>query len=346
MKKIFFTLIMLCNILFAEDADQQGTPKQLFYGETSVNYITRWPFKECADHHFVPDVKALDLKSQMAQVIFDPLKVEAADIVYVEAPNLFFTYAHPRIKNPYILISHGDVDSCYKDEYTNFLNDKKIIAWFGIHPGVNPHPKFFPLPIGLIALQSFNNRKEKMNEFFMRSRNEVIKDKLLCINFLTSSYPERKAILKLFEDRPFCYRTQPGTNTEIYLEEMSHCKFTLSPRGIAIDCFRTWEALLVGSIPIVQSSQLDVLYKDLPVLIIKNWRQVTEEFLNQKYKEITAKKYNIEKLYFEYWHKQILNIKQGFLKNYHARGKNKEVKKIFSSSLLVNKYLSRINNQL
>ena len=86
---------------------------------------------------------------------------------------------------------------------------------------------------------------------------------------------------------------------------MAHYKFALSPRGWGPDCYRTWEALLVGTIPIVRRCQfdmylvrsddvvdsgmkctitspaggeLDKLYQDLPVLIIDNWEELTDEF--------------------------------------------------------------------
>ena len=44
-------------------------------------------------------------------------------------------------------------------------------------------------------------------------------------------------------------------------------KFILSPPGAGFDCHRTWEALYLGAIPIVKTSSLDPLYKDLPVVI-------------------------------------------------------------------------------
>ena len=45
---------------------------------------------------------------------------------------------------------------------------------------------------------------------------------------------------------------------------MAKAKFALSPGGTGPDTYRTWEALLVGTIPIVKTSQLDNLYSDLP----------------------------------------------------------------------------------
>ena len=57
----------------------------------------------------------------------------------------------------------------------------------------------------------------------------------------------------------------------------------------------------MGSIPIVESSQLDIILKDLPVLIIKDWSCITEEYLKEQYEIINSKKYNFEKIFVQYW---------------------------------------------
>ena len=102
---------------------------------------------------------------------------------------------------------------------------------------------------------------------------------------------------------------------------MAQSKFVLSPAGYGPDCYRTWEALLVGSIPIVKKSQLDPLFEGLPVLIVDSWSDITEEFLHKKYEEITARQYDIKRLYTEYWFAKIKAVKEEFLAQYaHPNG--------------------------
>jgi len=91
---------------------------------------------------------------------------------------------------------------------------------------------------------------------------------------------------------------------------MGHAKFVLSPPGNGLDCHRTWEVLYVGSIPVVISSTLDPLYVGLPVIIVDSWEEVTEDFLERKYIEITNKQHNMDKLYLGYWIDFINQIKQ------------------------------------
>jgi hypothetical protein len=63
----------------------------------------------------------------------------------------------------------------------------------------------------------------------------------------------------------------------------SNFAFVLSPFGGGIDCYRTWEALVFGHIVIVETSPLDVLYADLPVVIVQDWAEVTYENLHVWY---------------------------------------------------------------
>ena len=87
-----------------------------------------------------------------------------------------------------------------------------------------------------------------------------------------------------------------------FLDDLRRSKFVASPRGAGEDCHRTWEALLLGAIPIVKSSSLDCLFEGLNVLIIKDWDQIPEtEELERIYEEMQQRKTNREKLYFPYW---------------------------------------------
>lgn len=88
--------------------------------------------------------------------------------------------------------------------------------------------------------------------------------------------------------------------------------FILSPPGNGLDCHRTWEALILGNIPILISTdtEFDTLFEDLPVILIKDYSEVTKENLN-KWKSNFIKdynKFNFEKLTCKYWEKYILSF--------------------------------------
>jgi hypothetical protein len=97
--------------------------------------------------------------------------------------------------------------------------------------------------------------------------------------------------------------------TQVYLANLENI-FWLSPRGNGRDCYRTWEALHFGRIPIVMSSELDSLFNRLPVLIIKSWDDITEDKLIKTFKDFSLKRrfgyFYFEKLQFSYWRDLIL----------------------------------------
>ena len=225
---------------------------------------------------------------------------------------------HPYIAEPYIIVTHGEFFDGMRNNPQEFLDDSKIIAWFGIHPD-SLHPKYHPVPLGIWQHPEYCKPKKKWDDFFSFLRKNSEKKSLLYLNFAETNpeRPERAIIRAFFSDKPFC-KVSSNLPYEVYLSEMAQCKFALSPAGLGPDCYRTWESLLVGTIPIVKKSLVDPLFEGLPVLIIDTWDDITEEFLNKKYIEMTQKKYDLRKLYIEYWFSKIIQIQEKFLTEQQA----------------------------
>ena len=100
------------------------------------------------------------------------------------------------------------------------------------------------------------------------------------------------------------------TTRDVCWNNMIKYAFVLSPHGNGLDCHRTWEALALGCYPIVKTSGLDPLFDELPVWIVKEWSDVTQEAMQQKMNEFNEKTFNLEKLTLKYWQKIIQNAKQ------------------------------------
>ncbi len=60
---------------------------------------------------------------------------------------------------------------------------------------------------------------------------------------------------------------------------MSNFSFVVSPFGHSFDCIRTFEALCLGCIVIMRKSFLDVIYEDLPILLVAEWTDINEILL-------------------------------------------------------------------
>jgi hypothetical protein len=73
---------------------------------------------------------------------------------------------------------------------------------------------------------------------------------------------------------------------------------------------REWETLYMGNIPIMKRDLNMIHYEGkLPILLVNDWKDVTEDFLNLQYDLIKAKQWNEEMLTFTYWKNKILNTK-------------------------------------
>ena len=209
----------------------------------------------------------------------------------------FFKNIHPKIPMSYILISHNS-DNAVPHKFFSYLNDSKIISWFGQNVHLK-HPKIIALPIGLANSQYKHGNIQLLKKI---QKQKPEKKNLLYMNFLIENYPRnRSKVYEIFAGKNYCYIAKNKTYEE-YLKDIAESKFVLSPRGNGLDCHRTWEALYLGSVPIVESSALDPLFENLPVLIIKNWEEINEEMLNNFYEKTKNEKFQKEKLFMQYWH--------------------------------------------
>lgn len=240
---------------------------------------------------------------------FEPEKVQQGDLIFVKIDylDLFFKHCHPRIQSLYILITHNSdisipsgttVEMPVAKGYAQWLNDPKLCAWFSTNVDAR-HPKLFPIPIGL------ENARwgKKYPELLMLHRQTALaKNKLLYGNFSIFNNPAlRQPLYDLFSAQPFCHMIAQPKNLNDYLTDVQQSKFILSPPGNGLDCHRTWEALYAGTYPIVLSSALDPLFHDLPVVIVHDWQEITQEFLEQKYIELQGDLRSLKSLQFSCW---------------------------------------------
>jgi hypothetical protein len=195
------------------------------------------------------------------------------------------------------LITHNH-DAAVPGQFSQYLDDPKIIAWFGENWDGTIHYKMHPIPMGMANSTWPNGNGEVIRQV---QELHVKKEHLAHMSFtIQTFYKERWSVFRLFCLSPFVYRTIKKP-FEKYLLDVAASKFEIAPKGAAWDTYRLWESLYIGTFPIVKTSPLDVLYEDLPVLIIQNWEEVTEDFLNQKYVEMHRKTYKFEKMHMKYW---------------------------------------------
>jgi hypothetical protein len=279
MKRTLVGFLAISILLSSLWADDRGS---------SFPYITGDTFRAYAD--FIVDE---------TEVPFFPERVSKGNTIFVKTDYLetFFTQLHPLIPEPYILLTHNS-DFPAPGHYGPMLEDPKLIVWFAQNVENFSHPKLHPLPIGIA-----NRRWEHGNpSVFDEVRSRLFSKEIpLYMNFTVQNcFSERLGIYNRFINEPFCVAA-PTKRMEEYLADLAKSCFVLSPRGNGLDCHRTWEALYLRAIPIVRTSSIDSLFEGLPVIIIEDWKEVTESFLEKKYQEMESKPYQWEKLDAGYW---------------------------------------------
>jgi len=225
------------------------------------------------------------------------------------------------------------------------------------------HPKVSALPIGLNFnrqysiitkwLEEYTQKKKKKKK--KKKKNVQEHNKLLCMNCSLQTNRSRVMLINKAKQEwthfcdllPFVPNSSSHyiksevdgqilvnvTNPKCY-DQWKRYKFVLSPQGTGLDCHRTWEALLVGCIPIVLSSNLDELYKDLPIVVVQSWNDINKNMLEKEYVRIARHKknnvYNMDSLTLEYWQNKIESHTDAL---YMLRIKENKVERMISEDI-------------
>jgi hypothetical protein len=271
--------------------------------------------------------------------------VKPYSIIYADSSLLGCFNNFNSISVPFILVSaESDYSIPFIDTKNKYLGNfvllenKNLIRWYSTNVDLI-HPKLSCIPIGLpkhvpFMHQSYmgwntssriNDVDNFINNFIyipslkenVLNRNNNDYRELLYFKMTIGNSKQCNHIHENIREESLVKLNQNGftdIDTKLiywtdYIIELSKYKFCLSLPGKGLDCYRTWESLTLGVIPIVINSNLNTLYDDLPVLIINDVSEITSEFLNDKYNEICINidKYNWDKLSSSYWIEKIKN---------------------------------------
>ena len=187
---------------------------------------------------------------------------------------------------------------------------ENLIKWYSQNVNVK-NPKIESIPIGLendrwsIALR----KRERM---LVKTYEKHYYKNLVYMNHNIETNPDkRQSPYQLFKNTKWVtteYKRN-GQDFDSYIDNVYNHRFMICPEGNGIDTHRTWECLYMGTIPIEIRNINNQFYMDLPILFVDGWEQLTEEFLWHTYQAYQRKKWNMEKLTFEYWKNKILCTK-------------------------------------
>jgi len=290
---------------------------------------SRGLLKSCNFHSNNPKSSCNDDKKYLHFML---LKMFDGMSIYVcsDLLSFFVTDILPKINKRFVLVS-GDSDMCVPKEalsYSQFnqlINSPLLIRWFLQNTQVQNNNKMIQMPISL-DYHTISNNPDHLMKSEGESHLPGAQERVL-VDIKNKSTPFYERIIKIyvnfsksndrFGDREdslkninsdllvindgFTKRTNNWNNIANYA-------FVLSPFGNGMDCHRTWETLCLGSIPIVKAQCFQKLFEDLPVLIVNNWADITQELLDNTIQDFKTKTFNYDKLKLSYWVSKIRNI--------------------------------------
>ena len=262
-------------------------------------------------------------------------------IIWLRMDNLvtFVRNVLPTIDDRFVLVTtYADYSPWeYAPEATETLLEcEKVFHWFVDQCDLPPHPKVTSVPIGLPYpyrydfpanyniwsdrdlfghhridpphVPTFDLRLSKL----IAARKPSAQRKLVAFaDFALNDTPSRVGHSETRRDiartlsacKAVTFMDRPVARLSLY-HCYSNVAFVISPPGRGYDCYRTWEALLMGAIPITKRSPLTPLYDQFPIVTVDDWSEVTDDNLERWMERFGAQCQSTDverRLRFEHW---------------------------------------------
>jgi len=271
---------------------------------------------------FYPNLFVSDLK----QINFDDYAdIFSGSLVYVISSALksWFLEVYPILvkEKKVIILVTGDsvLNSPLGSLGINIKEFKKlkeegvIYHWFCQNCDIDFEDYVTPIPLGIDyhTLHKKNYWGEKKKHYIFQDINLNLisrrrfddfnnrKFKLICDIHLNKG--------NFNKERQIAYQQSLSIKNSLFINKpfsrikfwriMRNSQYIISPRGRGFDCHRTWEALVLGVVPIIKTSVNDILFKEMPVLIVNSFKEINNDLLDNK--DFGA--FNLNKITLEYW---------------------------------------------
>jgi hypothetical protein len=274
------------------------------------------------------DIHPTDPSSSTSDLRIDVSSIKEGSTVYICSSAIKALAAIlDTIPHRFVLVT-GDSDESVPDtvfsthqEFLRCIESDKILHWF-TQNCTGSHPKLTAIPIGL----DYHTLAAGSMGWGPQQTPTEQEAELLQVRAAAPPLSERKPLsyatfhFNKQAGRRYTYDREDAIQgipkalifyepKEIpRLESWKHqaeYAFVVSPHGNGLDCHRTWEALSLGCIPIVKKSPVDAIYEGLPVLIVGEWTDVTQELLSETLEKFKGSAPDYKQLTLDYWMEKI-----------------------------------------
>lgn len=254
----------------------------------------------------------------------------------VLALKYFISTVLPDLKHPFILISGSEdytiprqidkrrlAQSELINKLVNIILDHPMLQhWTAENLDDDRHPKFRPLPLGLLLKHNAGKEDVEVPE----TPNLLSRPlRALCAHRVRigGQWETRKQVTRLAKQNwsDWCTSLDNEVSEAEYMKLMHQHSFILCVEGGGLDPSpKAWQAMLYGAIPVIRKNTLYQCYRHLPVAFVDDWTpealsieklQYVRSQLAHLYDTEAGRKEVLRRLSLNYWWNYAIAPKAG-----------------------------------
>lgn len=160
------------------------------------------------------------------------------------------------------------------------------------------------IPIGIATI----NGEDELLKQIVKEEVQPAMTKLFCRYNVNPATVERLASLPILKKKPFAKVVEEQIPEDEFYRQIKAHKFTMSLRGCGPDACRTWDAICLGSIPIISECVEMRHFSDLPVIYCPtDMNSITDEWLDSQ--NVSG---STERMRMSYWENHLREMKKAW----------------------------------
>eukprot|EP00038_Savillea_parva_P012119 m.202355 g.202355 ORF g.202355 m.202355 type:complete len:683 (+) comp21743_c0_seq1:84-2132(+) len=199
-------------------------------------------------------------------------------------------------------------------DVVSILDMPEVAAWYTVNPTIT-HPKLRGLPIGPMCHQvdellSAYTGADKAAIDTTQPRHFRLLVNYGALHTKKDCEGVRAMVAATAVQRwPFATVLPPsilkalGIAGEEYRKLLTKFRFVLSPPGSGWNCFRIFDAIAAGAVPVIirTGASTDTLYEKLPVLYVNSYDDITADLLDREWERLSKERFDFSTLSTKYW---------------------------------------------
>ncbi len=208
-------------------------------------------------------------------------------------------------------ISHCKINDTFSVRMHTWTKDTfdeipdNIIEWYCTNNLTEDH-RIIRIPFGIPQYSD-----DIIDEYYTYNSLKIEK---MYVNFQANTVL-RGEIKQVLSTIDWCVCPSTTMPIKQFLQEMKKCKYVIAPCGNGYDCYRTLEAIYIGTIPVLETGVWNEAYEGLPFISLDSYNELGLDTFDLKRQQIThllKKDLTDTRADMDYWEQRI-NLAKGKL---------------------------------